>query len=120
MGTPPVSVLLPVRDGAPHLAECIASLAAQTDADFEVIAVDDGSRDDTPVLLAAWAERDPRVRVLTQPPLGLVAALERARAHARGRWLARMDADDVALPHRLAAQRALLEAEPTLAGCGGG
>jgi GT2 family glycosyltransferase len=120
MGTPPVSVLLPVRDGAPHLDECIASLAAQTEGDFEVIAVDDGSRDRTSELLADWATRDRRVRVHTQRPLGLVAALERARAHARGRWLARMDADDVALPNRLAAQRALMEADPTLSACGGG
>jgi cellulose synthase/poly-beta-1,6-N-acetylglucosamine synthase-like glycosyltransferase len=120
MSTPPVSVLLPVRDGALHLDECVTSLQAQTESDFEVIAVDDGSADHTPELLRAWAARDRRVRVRTQPPLGLVAALERARAEARGRWLARMDADDVALPHRFAAQRALMEADPTLAACGGG
>jgi hypothetical protein len=102
------------------LAECIASLEAQTDGAFEVVAVDDGSRDATPEILRTWAARDARVRVLVQPPLGLVAALERGRAEARGRWLARMDADDVALPSRLAQQRALMEAEPALAACGGG
>jgi hypothetical protein len=120
MSTPPISVLLPVRDGAAHLSECIASLEAQSEAAFEVIAVDDGSRDRTPELLRAWAERDPRVRVVTQEPLGLVAALERARAEARGLWLARMDADDVALPRRFAAQRALMEADSGLVACGGG
>ncbi|NIR78834.1 MAG: glycosyltransferase family 2 protein, partial [Gemmatimonadetes bacterium] len=60
------------------------------------IAVDDGSTDETPALLRAWAARDPRIRVVRQGPRGIVAALERARALARGRFLARMDADDVA------------------------
>src|SRR5688500_12807385 len=55
MSAPPISVLLPVRDGAAHLAECIASLVAQSEGDFEVIAVDDGSRDATPRLLREWA-----------------------------------------------------------------
>lgn len=117
---PPISVLLPVRDGAAFLPDCIASLESQTDGDFEVIAVDDGSRDRTLDLLAGWASADPRVRVLAQHASGLVPALERARAHARGRWLARMDADDVALPGRFAAQRALMEWDPGIAACGAG
>jgi glycosyltransferase involved in cell wall biosynthesis len=115
---PPISVLLPVRDGADTLEEAIASVEAQTDPDFEVLAVDDGSTDETPGILAAWAGRDPRVRVLRQAAGGIVAALERSRAEARGRFLARMDADDVCEPRRLARQRELLEAETTLVGCG--
>lgn len=118
VSAPPVSVLLPVRDGAEHLAEAAASLEAQTDPDFEVIAVDDGSTDATPDILAEWARRDPRVRVVRQDPRGIVAALERARSGARGRFLARMDADDVSEPRRFAAQRALMEQEVRLAGCG--
>jgi glycosyltransferase involved in cell wall biosynthesis len=113
-----VTVLLPVRDGARHLLEAIASIEAQTLAELEVIAVDDGSSDETPDLLHAWAARDRRVRVLRQEPSGIVAALERARAEARGRYLARMDADDIALPGRLAAQLELMERHPDLAACG--
>jgi glycosyltransferase involved in cell wall biosynthesis len=113
-------VLLPARDGGRHLPECIASLEAQTCRGFEVIAVDDGSTDDTPELLRAWASRDARVRVLRQDPRGLVAALEHARAHARARYLARMDADDVAAPERLERQLDLMEARPDLTGCGCG
>lgn len=117
---PTVSVLLPVRDALPHLAEATRSVSAQTLEDFEVIAVDDGSTDGSADHLAAWAAMDRRVRLVGQGPLGIVPALERARSFGRGRYLARMDADDVALPGRLAAQRALMEADPAMVACGTG
>lgn len=113
-----VSVLLPVRDGAVHLPDAIASLEAQTLTDFEVVAVDDGSRDATSEILRGWAARDARVQVLRQGRAGIVAALERARSVARGRYLARMDADDVAEPRRLEAQLDLMRRRPELSGCG--
>lgn len=117
---PAVSVLLPVRDGAAHLDGALLSLEAQTFADFEVVAVDDGSSDRTPDILAAWAARDRRVRVIRQPAQGIVAALERAREVARAPYLARMDADDVSDPARLAEQRELMESDPRLVVCGCG
>ncbi len=120
MASPSVSVLLPVRDGAEHLAEALESLSAQTLDDFEAIVVDDGSRDESAELVRAHARHDGRFRLITQERLGIVAALERARVEARGRYLARMDADDVALSERLALQVAALAAEPELAACGGG
>jgi len=113
-----ISVLLPVRDAEATLPACIASLEAQRHDDFEVLAVDDGSRDGSREVLHAWAARDPRVRVLTADGRGIVAALETARAAAGRPYLARMDADDVAHPERFALQLACLEAEPALAGCG--
>lgn len=115
---PMVSVLLPVRDGAAHLDEALASMAAQTLDDFEIIAVDDGSTDETPEILRRWADRDPRVRPFAQPPGGIVAALERARREAQSPYLARMDADDIAEPRRLEAQLDLMEGEPGLSACG--
>jgi len=117
---PAVSVLLPVRDGARFLPDALESVLSQTLADLELLVVDDGSTDRTPEILRDWAARDPRLTVLRQAPLGIVAALEAARAAARGRFLARMDGDDVSLPRRLEAQRALLEASPELVGCGCG
>ena len=114
-----VSVLLPVRDGESFVAEALESLAAQTLERHEVIVVDDGSSDGSAAVAESFAESDPRVRVLRQPPVGLVAALERARAEARAPLLARMDADDVALPARLELQAAAMEADGLVA-CGGG
>lgn len=118
-GAPPtVSVLLPVRDGADHLDEALESLTSQTFGDFEVVVVDDGSTDATPELLAGRADDDPRLRPLWQEAAGIVPALERGRAAARGRYLARMDADDVCAPDRLERQLTFLESAPELDGCG--
>ncbi len=99
---------------------CVESLLAQTEPSFELLAVEDGSRDETPARLHAWAGRDGRVRVIDGAGLGIVDALRRAVEVAHGHFLARMDADDVAHPERLAAQLALLESRPGLAGCGTG
>lgn len=117
---PLVSVVLPVRDGAVTLEAALRSLAIQTLARFEVLVVDDGSRDDTQLVARAWEQSDGRFRVLRTEPRGIVAALQCGLAEARGRYVARMDADDVSHPARLAAQFDLLERAPGLAGCGTG
>lgn len=109
-----VSVLLPVRDAAATLPEALGSLLAQTLADFEILAVDDGSRDQSRALLESCAQKDARLRVLDGHGRGLVAALNLALAEARAPWLARMDADDVAHPERLQRQRACLRSSPGL------
>jgi glycosyltransferase involved in cell wall biosynthesis len=110
--TPLVSVLLPVRDAAATLVRCLESLGAQTLRDYEIVAVDDGSSDDSGRILDAQALRDGRLRVRHTPPRGLVAALNTAADEARGPVLARMDADDVSAPQRLAAQYARLHEGP--------
>jgi glycosyltransferase involved in cell wall biosynthesis len=108
---PRVSVLLPVRDAGATLDECLASLAAQSLQDHEVVAVDDGSRDGSGALLERAARADARLRVLRTPARGLVAALNLALEQARAPLVARMDADDVARAERLALQAARLEAD---------
>lgn len=107
-----VSVLLPAYNAAATLAAALDSLLAQTIEDFEVVAVDDGSTDATADILAAYAQGDRRVRVLSRPHEGLVPALNAGLGACRGVYVARMDADDRSLPQRLARQAAHLDAHP--------
>jgi glycosyltransferase involved in cell wall biosynthesis len=103
-----VSVVMPVHDGARHLDEAIRSIVP--DAFDELVIVDDGSTDETPHLLAAWAARDPRIVVVTlERNRGLAHALNRGLETARGQYIARHDADDVYVPGRIAAQAELLD-----------
>jgi hypothetical protein len=115
---PDVTVLMPVRNGARYLEAAVVSILAQRLSNFEFIVCDDGSTDATPRELARHAAQDRRIRVLTLPPLGLVAALNRGMQEARGAWVARMDADDVAWPQRLTVQLAVAAAHPEAAGIG--
>ncbi len=112
--SPQVSIVLPVRDARETLDECLDSIAAQTFSDYELLVIDDGSRDTSAVLVAQRARRDARIRLVRQPPLGLVAALNRGLTEARAPFIARMDADDRMHPQRLAAQVAGLTADPAL------
>ena len=107
-----VSVVLSVHDEEPFLAECLESVLAQTGVWFEVIAINDGSTDGSPALLDAYAARDGRLRVVHQPNAGLTRALIRGCAMARGRFVARQDADDLAFPGRLARLAADLDTHP--------
>jgi glycosyltransferase involved in cell wall biosynthesis len=112
---------MPARDAAATLPETLSSLAGQTWDDWELVVVDDGSRDETGAILAAWAARDERIRVIRRAEAGgIVAALNEAVAAARGPIIARMDADDIALSERLARQRERLLAPdaPGIVGCG--
>lgn len=116
---PRLSVLLPLRDAAPWLEASLASLARQTERDFEIVAVDDGSRDETPRILERWQAREPRLVVVRTPARGLPQALETARARARGGWLARHDGDDLSHRDRFALQLAAFARDRRLAvvGC---
>lgn len=113
---------MPVRDGARTVARAVDGVRAQTFPDWELIAVDDGSRDGTVEILKAFARSDPRIRVLVRPREGIVSALNAGiAAVSRGELIARMDADDEMHPDRLAEQVAFLDAPPNrgigVAGC---
>lgn len=112
MTAPAVSVALPVYNAGRYLAAAVASILGQTFRDFELIAVDDGSTDDSRAVLEAFAARDPRVRVISRPNTGIVGALNDAWQAARAPLVARMDADDIAFPERFARQVAFLAAHP--------
>lgn len=117
-GAPRVSILLPFRDAAVTLGAALDSLAAQTLTDWEGLLIDDGSTDASAAVARAAAAGDRRWRLLRAGG-GLVDALNRGLAAARAPLVARMDADDLALPERLARQVALLDGDPslTVAGC---
>ncbi len=110
---PKVSILCSVYNGDPFLEECLESVLRQSFQDFELIIVDDMSVDATEKILDQYARRDHRIRVLrNQTRRGLTRNLNRALHEAKGEYLARLDADDLMAPERLAQQVAYLDAHP--------
>ena len=108
---PRVSVVMAVHDGEPFLRAALDSVLAQTFRDFELIVVDDGSTDGSASIVRGLG--DPRVRLVSnERNLGLAPSLNRGVAAARGELIARLDADDLALPERLARQVAHMDAHP--------
>jgi len=105
-----LTIGIPVHNGMPYLAETLQSLQGQTFDDFEILVIDDGSNDDTHEYLISL--RDPRLNVITQSNQGLTATLNRMLRECRTPWLVRLDADDIALPHRAAAVAQAIERAP--------
>lgn len=106
---PRVSVLLPLYNSERYLHTALASLSVQKYSDFEVIAVNDGSTDNTRAILEKHQETDQRVKVIHQTNQGIVAALNVALRHATGEYVARMDGDDVCAESRFAEQVSYLD-----------
>jgi glycosyltransferase involved in cell wall biosynthesis len=117
--TPLISVVMPVRNLARYVGESIDSVLSQTCRDFEFIIIDDGSTDGTGELLDSYAKRDPRIRLLRGPCDGISKALNLGLSQARGKYIARMDGDDLCLPARLEKQVTFMEAnrDHVLVGC---
>jgi glycosyltransferase involved in cell wall biosynthesis len=105
---PTVSVVMPVYNAQGYLAAAVESILRQSLSDFELIAIDDGSTDGSLRILEEFAERDERVRIISRPNTGIVGALNDGLAEVRGDFVARMDADDIALPRRFEFQLAYL------------
>ncbi|MHB9035611.1 MAG: glycosyltransferase family 2 protein [Armatimonadota bacterium] len=115
---PTVSVVMPVYNSAGFLEEAIESILAQSFGDFELIAVNDGSTDICESILERYQRQDARVRVLHQQNSGISAARNNGVKHARGKYIAVMDSDDISLPNRLEKQVALMESRPNVGLCG--
>ena len=111
---PHVSVIMPVRDCAAFLQEAVDSVLGQTFGDFELIAIDDHSRDASADILARAADHDPRIIVTANAGDGLVDALNHGLALARAPLIARMDADDISHRDRFARQVERLDSDPDL------
>jgi Glycosyl transferase family 2 len=113
-GVVALSVVLPVFNGEASLREAIASICGQTFTDFELLVVDDGSTDASAAIARNCAEGDSRVKLLSNPGKGLVAALNHGIEKANAELIARMDADDVALRTRFERQMARMAEQPNL------
>jgi glycosyltransferase involved in cell wall biosynthesis len=114
---PFVSVVMPVYNGAEYLKEAIQSILDQTFTEFEFIILDDGSTDESRQIIAGF--QDPRIRFIqNEKNLGLVATLNVGLNHAAGKYIARMDQDDIALPHRFQQQVDFLQANLDYVMCG--
>lgn len=112
-GTPPLSVVMPVHNALPHLDEAIQSILGQTFADFEFVILDDASTDGSWNRLQEWAARDSRIRLLhVDRNLGPVRSSNMVAAAAQAELVARMDADDVSAPDRLAEQMKVFREDP--------
>jgi hypothetical protein len=119
MSTPPVSVVMSVFNGQAFLEEAIESILSQTFRDFEFLVIDDGSTDATAEILARYASRDARVRIFRHENRGRAESLNIGIGFARGKYVARMDADDVALPYRFDEQIDFMERHPGVGLLGG-
>ena len=98
---PTVTVIIPVYKVERYLDACVESVVRQSYADLEILLVDDGSPDRCPALCDAWAEKDPRIKVIHRENGGLSAARNAGIDAAKGRYYSFIDSDDVVLPRFL-------------------
>ena len=115
-----VSVLIPVYNAERYLVAAIESILRQDYPHLELIAIDDGSTDNSLAILERYRKTDDRITVVSRENRGLIATLNEGLAMARGDLVARMDADDIAYPTRLSRQVALFDQQPQLAICSTG
>jgi glycosyltransferase involved in cell wall biosynthesis len=109
--TPQVSVVIPAYNCAAYVGQAVDSVLRQTYTDWEIIVVDDGSRDDTKLILEQYGDR---IRYIYQQNQGVSIARNRGIELARGEFIAFLDADDYFLPDKIAAQIAVFAAQPNL------
>jgi Glycosyl transferase family 2 len=119
MSLPLVSVVMSVFNGQAFLSEAIESILSQTFRDFEFLVVDDGSTDRTAEILSTYASRDVRMRLFHHENKGRAVSLNVGIGFAKGNLIARMDADDIALPHRIKEQVDFMERHPEVGLLGG-
>ena len=112
VSSPLVSVVMPVYNAERYLRAAVESVLGQTFRDFELICVDDGSRDSSLATLREYEGRDPRMRIVSRANTGIVGALNDGLQEARGELVARMDSDDISLAERFEKQVAFLNANP--------
>jgi glycosyltransferase involved in cell wall biosynthesis len=113
---PLITVLMPAYNAARFIAPAVESVLCQGFTDFELLVVDDGSTDDTVAVVQSFT--DARIRLLQLPHRGIAAALNAGLQEAKGKYIARFDADDICYPKRLQVQYDFLNAHPDYFICG--
>lgn len=108
----PVSIILPVYNAAATIEKAVQSCLQQRFTDFELLIIDDGSTDTTSAILQKLAATDERIRIISIAHSGVTKAMNTGMENAKGKYIARMDADDEMLPQRIEKQIAFLEANP--------
>lgn len=118
--TPPVTVLMSVYNGERWLEDSIKSVLEQTHGDFEFIIVNDGSKDASLDIIKSFAKKDRRIHIIHKQNTGLADSLNVGLNKARGKWIARIDADDLCNPSRLAIQYAMAQSKKEVVLIGSG
>ncbi len=109
-----VSILLPFRNATPTLDAAIRSMAEQSFREWGLLLINNASSDESVFIAHEWSCRDPRIKVIEEPTMGIAQALNAGLKNATYPLIARMDADDIAHPERLAKQVAYMNAHPTI------
>lgn len=116
---PEISVVMPVYNAEAYLEDALKSILNQTFEEIEILIIDDGSFDKTREILAAYSSRDTRIRVIeNEKNLGIAESLNKGIQEAKADIIARMDADDIAFPERLAKQYRFMSLNPDVGVCG--
>jgi glycosyltransferase involved in cell wall biosynthesis len=110
MKRPEVSIIVPIYNGSAYLSETLNALLSQTFGDFELLAIDDGSTDNSSTIVRSFD--DPRIRLIEKKNGGLCDALNRGIAEASAPWIARCDQDDISFPERLERQFQMMKDHP--------
>lgn len=116
---PLVSIILPIKNGADYLCEALDSIIEQTYTNWELIVINDGSTDKTASILGSYTKKHSQIRVISiRHSVGISQALNLGIIKAKGDFIARMDADDISYPSRLAKQIAYLLDNPKVVALG--
>src|SRR5690606_32129080 len=100
-----VSIIMPVKNTSAYLEACLNSVLQQSEPNWELIAVDDHSTDDSKAILHKYAANDARIKVLENTAKGIIPALQLAYSKSSGECITRMDSDDIMVPEKLATQK---------------
>lgn len=108
----PVSILMPVKNTEKYLEECIDSIIKQSFTDWELILVNDHSTDKSEEIMKRYVEEDERITLFNSPGKGIIPAVEHAFAEAKGKYITKMDSDDIMIPGKIEELYSIVSSHP--------